>query len=192
MSKLKILSRHFSRKQKGGKNRERARKLLALQHEKVANQRLDFLHKTSNQIANKSQVGTICIEDLNIKGMMKNHNLARAIADCSWGEFFRQLKYKCQWRGIRLVEIGRFEPSSKLCTCGFKNDKLTLKDREWKCPKCNAVHDRDLLAAKNIRTFGIAKTFVGSNILAEGTSVTKPMELSGCKQKLRSGKPTRL
>jgi len=157
ISKVKYLSRQHSQKQKGGKNKERARILLARQHEKVSNQRRDFLHKVSNQIADENQVSTICIEDLNIKSMLKNHKLARAICDCSWAEFFRMLEYKCKWRGIRIIQIGRFEPSSKLCPCGFKNDLLTLEDRSWTCPKCGTTHDRDLLAANNIRRFGLAK-----------------------------------
>ena len=136
MSRVKFLSRQRSKKTKGGKNRERARLRLAKQYEKVANQRKDFLHKVSHQLSDKSQVGTICVEDLNVKGMIKNHKLAGAISDCSWSEFFRMLEYKCKWSGVRLVKIGRFEPSSKLCPCGFKNDALTLADREWTCPRC--------------------------------------------------------
>lgn len=186
MSKIKFLSKQHSKKTKGGKNRERARQRLALQHEKVANQRKDFLHKVSHQLSDESQIGTICIEDLNVKGILKNHKLARAISDCSWSEFFRMLEYKCKWKGIRLIKIGRFEPSSKLCPCGFKNDALTLADREWTCSKCGEVHDRDLLAAKNIKTFGLAK---------EMTAGTAVKSLGSClvvKQKRRTKKPTRL
>lgn len=157
MSRIKFLSRQHSKKTKGGKNRERARLRLARQYEKVTNRRKDFLHKVSHQLANENQVGTICVEDLNVKGMLKNHGLAGAIGDCSWSEFFRMLEYKCKRRGIRLVRIGRFDPSSKLCPCGFKNDSLTLADRSWACPKCAQAHDRDLLAANNIRRFGLAK-----------------------------------
>jgi len=165
MSKIKFLSRQHSKKTKGGKNREKARLRLAKQHENVTNRRNDCLHKTSHQLANENQVGTICIEDLNVKGMFKNRRLAGAIADCSWSEFFRLLEYKCKWRGIRLVKIGRFEPSSKLCPCGFKNDTLTLADRSWTCPRCGQVHDRDMLAANNIKRFGLAKE------MAAGTAV---------------------
>ena len=186
MSKLRLLSRQHSKKQKKGKNRERARLRLARQHEKVANQRSDFLHKVSHQIANESQVGTICVEDLNAKGMLKNHCLAGAISDCSWGEFFRQLEYKCRWRGIRLVRIGRFEPSSKACPCGFRNDKLTLADRSWDCPKCGQSHDRDLLAANNIRRFGLAKE------MAAGTAVKSLGSCRVVEPKRRTKKPTRL
>ena len=192
LAKLRIIQRQHSKKRKGGKNRERARRRLARQHEKIANQRRDFLHKVSHQIADESQVGTICIEDLNVKGMMKNHKLARAIADCSWSEFFRMLEYKCKWRCIRLVKIGRFEPSSRLCPCGFKNDKLTLADREWTCSKCGQFHDRDLLAANNVRTFGLAK-LASPNVeeeTAAGTAVAKPGELSRSKGKLRTRKPS--
>ena len=186
MSKLKVLSRQHSNKRKGSNNRERARRSLARMHERVANQRKDFLHKVSHQLADESQVGTICIEDLNVKGMLKNHKLAGAISDCSWSEFFRQLEYKCKWRGIRIVRIGRFEPSSRLCTCGFKNDALTLTDREWTCPQCGQVHDRDLLAANNIKRFGLAKE------MAAGTAVKS---LGSCRvvtPKRRTKKPTRL
>jgi len=195
-TKLGLLDRQHSRKKKGGKNRERARRRLARQHEKVANQRKDFLHKVSDKIADENQVGTICVEDLNIKGMMKNHCLARAIADCSWGEFFRMLEYKCKWRGIRVVQIGRFEPSSRLCPCGFKNDKLTLADREWTCPKCGQFHDRDLLAANNVRRFGLVSLMSPDHDKEEktavGTTVAKPGELSCCKGKPRTRKPSRL
>ena len=194
-SKLKLLGRQHSRKQKDGKNRERARRRLARQHEKVANQRRDFLNKASSRIADESQVGTICIEDLNVEGMLKNHCLAKSIQDCGWGEFFGMLKYKCRWRGIRLVKIGRFEPSSRLCPCGFKNDKLTLADREWTCPRCGRFHDRDLLAANNVRRFGLVSLMSPSHEKEEtavGTTVAKPGELSRSKGKPRTRKPTRL
>jgi putative transposase len=185
MSRLKFLSRRHARKQKGGKNRERARLRLARQHEKVANQRRDFLHKVSHELANESQVGTICVEDLNVKGMMKNHCLAGAISDCSWGAFFRMLEYKCRWRGIRIVKIGRFEPSSKLCPCGVRNDGLTLADREWTCPKCGTVHDRDLLAANNVKRFGIAK----ATLTAGGTPVESLGSCSVATRERRTRKP---
>jgi len=180
MSRIKFLSRQHSVKTKGGKNRERARLRLAREYEKATNRRNDFLHKVSHQLANENQVGTICVEDLNVKGMLKNHKLAGAISDCSWSEFFRMLSYKCKWRGIRLVKIGRFEPSSKLCPCGFKNDTLTLTDRSWTCPKCGQVHDRDLLAANNIRRFGLAKE------TTVGTTAEKLGELSGSNTEVKN------
>ena len=194
--KLKLLDRQHSRKTKGGKNRERARRRLARQHEKVTNRRKDFLHKASNQIADENQVGTICIEDLNVEGMLKNHCLAKSIQDCGWGMFFSMLKYKCKWRGIRLVKIGRFEPSSRLCPCGYKNDKLTLADREWTCPRCGLFHDRDLLAANNVRRFGLVSLMSPNHKkkdgTAAGTAVAKPGELSCSKGKPRTRKPGRL
>jgi len=192
MSKLKFLSRQHSRKKKGGKNRERARRSLAKRHEKVANRRIDFLHKTSDALADENQVGTICVEDLNVKGMLGNHKLAGVISDCAWGEFFRQLEYKCKWRGIRLVRIGRFDPSSRLCPCGFRNDRLTLSDRTWTCPKCRRVHDRDVLASNNIKMFGLAKLASLEEKTAAGTVVAKLGELSRRKGKPRTKKLSRL
>jgi putative transposase len=119
--------------------------------------------------------------------MIQNHKLARSISEVAWGEFYRQLEYKCRWKGINLVRIGRFEPSSRLCPCGYRNENLTMKNREWTCPKCNVRHDRDLLAANNIMVMGINKK------IAAGTVVKKVGELSGCKQKRRTNKkPTRL
>ena len=162
IQKLKYLSKQFSRKQKDGKNRERARLCLARQYEKVSNQRADFLHKLTTRLVRENQAGTICVEDLNIAGMMRNHKLARSIQDASWGEWLRMLEYKCKWHGVNLVRIGRFEPSSRLCPCGYRNKELTLRDREWTCPKCGATHDRDILAAQNIRAFGIIKTCGGT------------------------------
>ena len=156
-AKIRILQRRMARRKKGGKNRAKARRRLALAHERIASQRGDFLYKLTRRLTNDDQVGTICVEDLNVKGMMRNHHLAGAIQDASWGEFMRLLECKCRWNGVNLVRIGRFDPSSKLCSCGRRNDELTLADREWTCPACGARHDRDLLAAQNIRTFGLAR-----------------------------------
>lgn len=97
------------------------------------------------------------IEDLNVEGMMKNHKLANSIASCSWNEFFRILSYKSDWKGVNLIRIGRFEPSSKMCECGYVHRDLKLSDRIWTCPSCGAVNDRDLLAARNIKKFGLEK-----------------------------------
>lgn len=187
-SKINYLHRQFSKKQKRSKNSERARINLARAYEKRTNQQVDYIHKlTYGLTSDENQVGTICIEDLNIKGMIQNHKLARSISEVAWGEFYRQLEYKCRWKGINLVRIGRFEPSSRLCPCGYRNENLTMKDREWICPKCNVRHDRDLLAANNIMVMGINKE------IAAGTVVKKVGELSGCKQKRRTNKkPTRL
>ena len=166
-SRIEFLSRQLSKKQKGGKNWKKAKIELARAYERLTNQRTDFLHKTSHQLADENQVGTICVEDLNIKGMMQNRCLARRIKEMAWGELFKQLEYKCRWRGIRLIWIGRFEPSSSLCSCGIKNTVLTLKDREWTCSVCGARHDRDLLAAQNIKRFGLAKMGMAAGMTAK-------------------------
>jgi putative transposase len=117
-------------------------------------QRSDFLHKHSYELVSENQA--IAVETLNVTGMLKNHKLARSISDVGWSEFFRQLEYKCKWYGKTLLKIGRFEPSSKLCSvCGCINHDLTLKDREWTCPDCGTSHDRDINAAINIRKMAL-------------------------------------
>lgn len=148
--KLKFVHSRYDRF-KGKRTKQR----LALLHEKVANQRKDFLHKTSFKLIRENQ--TICLEDLNVKGMLKNHNLAQAISDCGWGEFVRQLEYKAEWYGKNVIKIGRFAPSSKACSdCGKINKELNLSDREWTC-SCGATHDRDVNAAINIKAFALKK-----------------------------------
>ena len=148
-NKLKYLSRRYS-KYKGSRTKKR----LALQHEKVVNKRKDFLHKTSMKLISENQ--TIAIENLNIAGMLKNHNLAQSITDASWGMFVDMLNYKADWYGKNILQIGRFAPSSKTCSeCGYINKGLTLKDRSWTCLKCNSVLDRDVNAALNIKSFAL-------------------------------------
>jgi len=154
--KLAKAQRRLSRKQKGSLNRKKQRLRAALLHEKVANQRKNFLHKESKRIVSENQV--IYLETLNVKGMMKNRHLSKAISDCGWGEFVRQLKYKAHWNGSIIVQIGQWEPTSKLCStkgCDYKHDALKLSDREWTCPQCNTIHDRDINAAKNIEQIGL-------------------------------------
>jgi putative transposase len=120
------------------------------------------VHKITTDLIRDSQTETFVIEDLHIAGMIKNERLSRTIADASFSEFFRQMKYKCEWYGKNLVIIDRFAPSSKRCSkCGEINDELTLSDREWTC-KCGVCHDRDLNAAKNIKWFGLNNSPVGS------------------------------
>ena len=151
-AKLKHEQRKHSRKIKGSKSRERQRIRLAKASEHIANQRRDFLQKLTTCIVGDNQVGSIVVEDLNTKGMMKNHKLAGAIGDVGWYDFSRMLQYKCNWKGKNFLQIGRFEPSSKTCSaCGFVNHELTLKDRSWLCPSCGVEHDRDINAAVNIR-----------------------------------------
>ena len=153
-TRLKVLQRRMDRKQKGSKNRDKARIKVARIHEKIANKRVDFQHKLSRQLVDDHDA--IVLESLNIKGMVKNHHLAKSISDAGWSEFMRQIKYKADWAGKTVVQIGRWEPSSKTChSCGYKLDELTLDVREWTCPRCGMAHDRDINAAINIKAFGI-------------------------------------
>ena len=154
--KLKRLQRQLSRKQKGSKNRSKAKILLARKHEKVANIRKDFLHKSALTLAVENQV--VCVESLNITGMLKNHRLAKSISDVSWSEFFRILEYKLTEYGGELIKIPTFYPSSQMCSCcGYKNSLVkNLSVRTWTCPKCDTVHNRDSNAAVNILTVGLA------------------------------------
>ena len=152
--KIKHLQRMYSKKTKGSKNREKARKKLAVAHEKLSNSRKDYIHKITTEIIKNSDV--ICMEDLNVKGMLKNHNLAKSIQDSSFGMISSFLEYKASWHNRQIVKIGRFYPSSKLCNnCGYKNEELTLADRDWICPKCHKHLDRDLNASKNILDEGL-------------------------------------
>ena len=152
LAKLQKLSRRCSKKQKGSKNRTKARIKLARLHEKISNQRLDFLHKLSSKLVSENQ--TICIEDLSLQGMSKLWG--RKINDLSYYTFTQMLLYKSVWRGKNLIKIGRFDPSSQICSkCGYQNHDLKITDRTWKCPKCNSELDRDVNAAINIRDFGL-------------------------------------
>jgi len=153
LDKLKWLQKRLSKKEKGSNRRNKFRLRIAKQHEKIANQRKDFLHKISDSITKKYD--TIAIENLQVANMVKNHKLALSISDCGWGMFEQFLKYKAEWRGCNIIQIGTFEPSSKTCsTCGYINSWLELNDREWTCPNCNSVLDRDVNAAINILKFG--------------------------------------
>lgn len=153
--RLKVLQRRLAKKQKGSNRREKARLAVAKAHERVRNCRADYIHKVTSKIIRENQA--VIIEDLNVDGMMKNHNLAKHIASVSWSEFFRQLQYKAEWNGVNLIRIGRFEPSSKMCLCGAINKDLKLSQREWDCPNCGRHNDRDLLAAINIKRLGLQK-----------------------------------
>ncbi len=142
--------RRLSRKMPKSNNRNKARIRVARVHEYIANIRKDFLHKLSTRLVSENQV--IAVENLKIKNMMKNHHLAKAIADVSWSEFFRQLAYKAELHGSKLLKVDTFYPSSQTCSnCGYQNEETkNLNVRSWTCPKCGAVHDRDENAAKNI------------------------------------------
>jgi len=157
------------------KNREKARIKLAKFYEKLNNQKENYLHHVTNQLINENQV--IVIEDLNVKGMMKNHNLARSIQELSLYRFKEMLTYKAEWYGNHIVQVDRFFPSSKLCNCcGYKNVHLTLKDREWICPECGVIHDRDHNAATNILNEG--KKILNNKIPTRCGKLT-PLETSG-------------
>lgn len=153
--KLVRAQRKLSRKTNGSKNREKARIKISVLHERIANQRNDVLHKLSSQLTKDYDV--ICIEDLAVKNMVRNHKLAKSIADASWGELVRQLRYKCEWQHKELVRVDRFYPSSQLCgVCGHRNAEMKdLSIREWRCPECGTVHDRDVNAAVNILKEGL-------------------------------------
>ena len=148
-----------NKKRKGIKNKEKARIRIAKVHNQIADCRKDFLHKNSTKLINENQV--ISLEDLNVAGMVKNHKLAKAILDAGWSEFVRQLKYKADWYGRTISQISPWYPSSKLCSnCGFKAKEMPLNIRKWTCKNCGEVHDRDINAAININTAGLAGIYV--------------------------------
>ena len=168
---LKRKQRKLSKKQKRSNSRNKYKKLVARVHEQVSNSRADFLHKLSKKLVNENQV--VVVENLNVKGMVRNHNLAKAISDVGWGMFVNFLAYKLEKKGGKLVEVDRWFPSSKLCSnCYHQVDKMPLDLREWTCPHCNTRHDRDGNAATNIRAEGIRLLQVdGTSISANGGEV---------------------
>jgi putative transposase len=181
LKKLKYEQKQLSKKNKGSNNRNKQRILVSLIHEKITNKRMDFLHKLSQKIVNENQV--ICLENLAVKNMIKNHKLAQAISDVSWSKFLDMLKYKSEWNDRQLVQIDRFYPSSKSCSeCHYINDNLTLKDREWTCPSCGTKHDRDINAAKNILIQGI-NLLSGSG--TESDIKQKPVEALRLRKSMR-------
>ena len=152
--------KHLSRKKNGSSRYEKQRLKVAKIHEKITNSRMDLIHKTTLNLVN--QYDKIYLEDLNVKGMMKNHKLAKAIGDVSWGKFIEILTYKAEWNEKEIIHIDRFFPSSKTCSkCGWINNSLTLKDRTWTCRECGEVHDRDVNSAINILNEGCRKNISG-------------------------------
>ena len=177
-SKLRKLHRELSRKQKGSGNRNRARTKLVRLYEKINNRKKDWLHKMTHLLS--EHFDCVILEDLNIKGMQQfNSGVSKSVSlDFSWNQFITILKYKMEAKGKHLILIDRYFPSSKLCSkCGYKNNELKLSDRKWKCPACNAAHDRDINASENIRTEGIKQleentiTLISDNDTVVGTTM---------------------
>ena len=162
-TKLAKLQRRLAKKQKGSANRKKARLKVAKLHAKIADSRKDFLHKLSTRLVNENQV--IAIETLAVSNMQKNRHLAKSISDAGWAEFVRQLKYKSLWYGRELVGIDRWYPSSKRCSdCGHTVAKMPLSVREWTCPECGTIHDRDVNAARNVLAAGLAVSAHGEAV----------------------------
>ena len=169
---LKLNQKYLSRKTKGSVRYEKQRIKVAKIYEKITNSRMDLIHKTTTNIINNFD--TIYLEDLNIKGMMKNHKLSKAISDVCWGKFIDTLEYKAFWNDKSIIHIDRFFPSSKTCSkCDWINNSLTLKDREWTCPKCGSKHDRDFNAAINIENegFRVKNISVGTTDYERGAKI---------------------
>ncbi len=162
-AKLAKLQRRLAKKQKGSRNRAKARLKVARLHTRITDARKDFLHKLSTRLVNENQV--IAVETLAVSNLQKNRCLAKSISDAGWSEFVRQLAYKAQWCGRMLVGIDRWYPSSKRCSaCGHTVAKMPLSVREWVCPECGSLHDRDVNAARNVLTAGLAGLVCGENV----------------------------
>lgn len=178
LGRLKVLQRRASKKKSGSKNKIKANLQVALLHEKIANQRKDFLHKASNQITN--DYGTICIEDLAVSNLKKNHCLSLSINDASWSLFTYMLSYKANWKGRNLKTIGRFIPTSKMCSnCGSIKE-MPLSERTYSC-ECGLVLDRDINAARNIRNAGVLRTEASVELLPIGKTVKQKSSRQGDK-----------
>ncbi|NET67448.1 MAG: IS200/IS605 family element transposase accessory protein TnpB [Moorea sp. SIO1G6] len=180
--KLAKKQRIAARKKKGSSGRKKARKIVAKVYERIGNVRQDYLHKLSRKIVDQNQV--VVVENLNVKGMVRNHKLAKAISDLGWGTFVNFLSYKCEKEGKVLVEINRWFPSSKTCSnCHYQIKELPLDVRTWTCPSCGTHHDRDGNAAKNIRAEGIRML---------SSSGTGGDNASGEEVRPRRGRPSKL
>jgi len=154
--RLHLQQRSLSRKQPGSNNRARQKHIVSKCHARVRDKRHDFLHKVTHELTHDSQVRTIFIEDLNVRGMVRNHHLAKSVSEASFGEFVRQLTYKGRWYGVNVIKIDRWAPSSKTCSyCGHVNSVLKLSQRDWTCICCGTHHDRDYNASVNIKLFGL-------------------------------------
>lgn len=155
-NKLAKAQKNLAKKKKGSNNRNKARVKVAKIHAKIADTRKDYLHKLSTKLINENQV--ISIEDINISGLIRNRKLSKSIADSSWNMFVSQLEYKANWYGRTVSKISRWFPSSQICSCcGYRSGRKALDIRDWTCPECNTVHDRDVNAAINIDTVGLTE-----------------------------------
>jgi putative transposase len=164
LKRLQCLQRRTSRKQKGSNNCKKANKYVATLHEKITNQRTDYIHQVTTRLIRDNQMESIVIEDLDVTGMLKNRKLSQAISDVSFGKFFEVLKYKCEWYGKNLIMINQFAPSSKRCSCcGAINEALSLADRAWTCETCGTHHERDHNASKNIKWYGLQQTIFNNH-----------------------------
>jgi putative transposase len=162
-ARLGLLQRRAAKKVKGSKNKAKAKLKVARLQAHIADVRKDFLHKLSTRLINENQV--IAVETLAVSNMQKNHCLAKSISDASWSEFVRQLQYKSQWCGRELIGIDKWYPSSKRCNdCGYVIAALPLSIREWTCPECGTIHDRDVNAARNVLAAGLAVSACGENV----------------------------
>jgi putative transposase len=162
-ARLALAQRRLSRKTKGSENRAKARVQVARVHARITDRRRDMLHKLSTRLVRENQ--TVVIEDLNVTGMLRNHCLARAISGAAWSDLRGMLEYKCDWYGRDLIVVDRWFPSSKTCSdCGHQIGALPLSIREWVCPKCGVLHDRDINAARNIRAAGLAVLACGGGV----------------------------
>ena len=190
--RLAKAQRHLSRKVKGSRGFESQKLKVSRLHEKITNSRADYLHKCSISLVRRYD--TICIEDLNVKGMERNHRLAKSITDASWGTFINMLTYKAEWNSKKVVKIDRFYPSSQTCSvCGYVNkDTKDLSIREWECPVCHAHHDRDVNAAINILRIGLNNISAGTVDYTGGEEVRADHLESHSSEKPEAHKPKKM
>jgi len=184
--KLRQLSKSVSRKVKGSSNRRKAVRLLARQHYRVSNIRRDAIHKATTEIVQKATI--VGIETLNVKGMLRNHRLARSLSDAAMSEFHRQIEYKAAWNGVEVVRADRFYPSSKTCSCcGHVVKDLTLGDRVFRCPACGLEIDRDLNAALNLKQMAVSSTVTACGEASSGSVLRNRVKLASAKQEPNMG-----
>jgi len=185
LKRIRRCSRSLSRKQKGSNNRRKAKRNLARLHAKAAHIRSDALHKLTTELTRRFH--TIGIEDLHVKGMVKNRHLARSVADMGFFEFRRQLEYKADMRGGQIIVADRWFASSKTCSaCGHKLDELPLSVWQWNCPECGATHDRDVNAAINLKNLAVSSTVSARGEESAGSGRKTRVKLSSVKQEVSS------